>query len=129
MVGLLTVSSGGLVAEGLSDTVTVVGTVDGEVVISSGGLVAGGLSDGVLGEAVVEGGSVVGDVVVGCVVGAGGHRAARLRLGLFIGRERVCTTPSLAAMSASTILLPPTLMSLPLIVMGIEHLLLQYHLY
>ena len=107
MVGLLTVSSGGLVAEGLSDTVV-----------------------GVSEEAVVEGPSLGGAVVVGTVVGcvgAGGHRADKLRLGLLSGRERVCMTPLLAAMSASTILLPPTVVSLPSIVTGIEHLLLQYH--
>ena len=77
MVGLLTVSSGGLVAEGLSDTVV-----------------------GVSEEAVVEGPSLGGAVVVGTVVGcvgAGGHRADKLRLGLLSGRERVCMTPLLAA--------------------------------
>ena len=97
--------------------------------VSSGGLVAEVLSDTVVGtleEAMVEGRSVGEAVVAGCV-GAGGHRAdnCKLKLGLFIGRERMCITPSLAGMSASTILLPPTIVSLPLTVTGIT----QYFMY
>ena len=129
MVGLLTVSSGGLVAEGLS--VTVVGLPEETVVGLSEEAVVGLSEEAVVGlpeEAVVEGRSVGGAVVVGCV-GAGGHRVDKLRSGLFIGRKRVCMTPLLAAMSASTILLPPTLVSLPSIATEIEHLLLLYHLY
>ena len=92
--------------------------------VSSGGLVAKVLSDKVLGlleEAMVEGRSVGGAVVAGCV-GAGRHTVDNIksRIGLLIGRERMCITPSLAAMSASTILLPPTIVSLPLTVTGIK---------
>ena len=90
--------------------------------VSSGGLVAEVLSDTVVGlleEAMVEGCSVDGAVVAGCV-GAGGHAAdnMKLRIGMLIGRERMCITPSLAGMSAVTILLPPTIVSLPLTVTG-----------